>query len=199
MCITDDKLVFDRLFLDYFKMPGHEDDEFHDWRIVLYGKNTSKEPVECNREIWYFRPGLDRRGYQQYNSIMFGDSLFDEGQLRFHNISKSKDMYDILDINEVDGRYYGLFKNDNPGTDLEGEATYTIFKCESKGGVVQRLPWQILAPHMYRTNDSLYSLYVVSNEPTSEELTSGIKRHPVLREISVPDSHEYSDRIIDIN
>ena len=87
-------------------------------------------PVEYNREIWYFRPGLDRRGYQQYNSIMFGDSLFDEGQLRFHNISKNKDMYDILDINEVDGRYYGLFKNENAGTEVNGKETYTVFKAE---------------------------------------------------------------------
>ena len=50
-------------------------------------------------------------------------------------------MYDILDINEVDGRYYGLFKNENDGTDVNGKETYTVFKCESKGGVVQRLPW----------------------------------------------------------
>ena len=157
----------------------------------MYGKNTSNE---CNREIWYFRPGLDRRGYQQYNSIMFGDSLFDEGQLRFHNISKNKDMYDILDINEVDGRYYGLFKNETSGSDIDGKATYTIFKAEGEGGVVQRLPWQVLVPKMYRTNDTLYSLYVVSNEPDEGETY-----HPVLREISVPDSDEYPERVIDIN
>ena len=151
-------------------------------------------PVEYNREIWYFRPGLDRRGYQQYNSIMFGDSLFNEGQLRFHNISKNKDMYDILDINEVDGRYYGLFKNENAGTEVNGKETYTVFKAEKEGGVVQRLPWQILNKHMYRTNDQLYSLFVVSNEPEEGETY-----HPVLREISVPNSDEYPERVIDIN
>ena len=186
--------MYDSLFLDYFRTPDESEDEHHDWRIALYGKNTSKDPVECNRETWYFRPGLDRRGYRQYNTIMFGDSLFDEGQLRFHNISKNKDMYDILDVNEVDGRYYGLFKNETDGTDVNGKETYVVFKCESKGGVVQRLPWQILVPHMYRTNDSLYSLYVVSNEPKEGETY-----HPVLREISVPDSDEYPERVIDIN
>ena len=47
---------------------------------------------------------------------------------------------------------------------------------------------------MYRTNDSLYSLYVVSNEPESGETL-----HPVLREISVPDSDEYPERVVDIS
>lgn len=46
---------------------------------------------------------------------MFGDNLFDEGQFRFHNISKNKEMFDILDVNEVDGCYYGLFKDESEG------------------------------------------------------------------------------------
>jgi hypothetical protein len=163
---------------------------------MLYGKRTSSEDdsVTYNKETWYSRPGYDSTGYRQYNSIVFGDSLFDEGQLRFHNISKNKDMYDILDINEVDGRYYGLFKNEDPETEVNGKETYTVFKAEKEGGVVQRLPWQILNRHMYRTNDKLYSLFVVSNEPGEGETY-----HPVLREISVPNADEYPEKVIDIN
>ena len=161
---------------------------------MLYGKRTPTiGSATYNREIWDKRPGLDSTGYRQYNAIAFGDSLFDEGQLRFHNISKNKDMYDILDVNEIGDCYYGLFKNDYDG-DVDGKKTYVVFKALSKGGVVQRLPWKILDPHMYRTNDSLYSLYVVSNEPEQGETY-----HPVLREISVPDSDEYPERVIDIN
>ena len=191
MRITDDELVYYRLCLDYFRTESNEDSDYHNWRIVLYGRNVTKGTQ--NKEIWSNRPGFGRKDYLQRNNIIFGDSRFDEGQLRFHNISKNKDMYDILDVNEVGGRYYGLFKNENSGTDVNGEATYTIFKAEKEGGVVQRLPWTVLLPKMYRTNDSLYSLYVVSNEPNGGETY-----HPVLREISVPDSDEYLGRTIDI-
>lgn len=193
MCITDNKLCFDRMFLDYFRNPDDEDASYHNWNIVLYGKNLSCSPVKYNVEKWYFRPGHGKDDFQQYNAIMFGDSLFDEGQLRFHNISKNKDMYDILDVNEVDGRYYGLFLNEDIGTRVDGEPTYTVFRIEKGGGIVHRLPWQILEPHMYKTNDDLYTLYVVSNEPQAGETY-----HPVLREISVPDSHEYPEKVIDI-
>lgn len=191
MCITDDALCFDRMFLDYFQSDDGKDT--NQWNLALYGENKSKTPVEYNEERWYFRPGADRNDFQMYNSIMFGDSLFDLGQLRFHNISKNKDMYDILDVNEIDGRYYGLFKNENKGSEIHGQPTYTVFKAEKDGGVVQRLPWQILDRHMYRTNDSLYALYVVSNEPVGDE-----ELHPVLREITVPDSDEYPERVLDI-
>ena len=104
-------------------------------------------------------------------------------------------MYDILDVNEVDGRYYGLFKNEDSSKASKDRLTYTVFKCEPKGGVVQRLPWEIVCPTMYKTNDGLYSLYVVSNEPR----TSDEEYHPVLREISVPDSDEYPHRVLDIS
>lgn len=189
MCLTNDSLCFDRLFLDYFKLLDSDDDEYNNWNIVLYGRNDST--AKFNKEMWCNRPGLGKDDYQQYNTIIFGDSLFDEGQLRFHNISKNKDMYDILDVNEIDGRYYGLFKNEDEST--EDNITYTVFKAEKNGGVVQRLPWQILNPHMFRTNDNLYALYVVSNEPRDGETL-----HPVLREITVPDSDEYPERVIDI-
>lgn len=189
MCITDDELCFDRLFLDYFQ--ADDGKSYNNWNIVLYGRNDTTH--KKNKEAWLGRPGLDKNDYQLYNAIMFGDSLFDEGQLRFHNISKNKDMYDILDVNEIDGRYYGLFKNENDGSQIDGEDTYTVFKAEKDGGVVQRLPWQIINPHMFRTNDDLYALYVVSNEPVGEETL-----HPVLREITVPDTDEYPERVLDI-
>ena len=189
VCLTDHNLHFDRMLLDYFRKPDEEDDVYNNWRISLYGKNENTG--KYNKEIWHNRPGLGKDDYRMYNAIMFGDSLFDEGQLRFHNISKNKDMYDILDVNEIDGRYYGLFKNEDEST--EGNATYTVFKAEKDGGVVYRLPWQILNRHMFRTNDSLYSLYVVSNEPVGNETY-----HPVLREITVPDAEEYPERVIDI-
>ena len=50
----------------------------------------------------------------------------------FHNISKTKDMYDLLDVNEVDKNYYGMFKNDT-----RDDEVYTVFKCPSEeNGVV---------------------------------------------------------------
>ena len=190
MCITDDNLAFHSICMDYFT--DEENYGKNNWNLVLHGKNTTQTPNEYNRETWYFRPGDSRLDFLQYNSIMFGDSLFDEGQLRFHNISKNKDMFDILDVNEIGDCYYGLFKNEDKATD-DGRETYTVFKAASRGGFVQRLPWEIVEPHMYRTNDDLYSLYVVSNEPEEGETW-----HPVLREVSVPDGEEYPERVIDI-
>ena len=55
MQITNDKLEYDRLFLDYFRTEADEDAEYHNWRIILYGRNDTKNTY--NREIWYFRPG----------------------------------------------------------------------------------------------------------------------------------------------
>ena len=120
------------LLLDYY------DDE---WKITIYGgKNV--EPKAYNAEYWDGNPGQNKNGYRQYNTIVFGDSLFSEGQLRFHNISKNKDMYDIIDVSEVDGRYYGLFENKE--LTLNGRPTYAVFKAEPNGGVVHRLPWVVL-------------------------------------------------------
>ena len=61
--------------------------------------------------------------------------------MRFHNMSMNKSMYDILDVNEVDGCYYGLFKNESPGSGVDGMDTYTVFKTDENGGIVHRLPW----------------------------------------------------------
>ena len=94
-------------------------------------------------------------------------------------------MYDILDVNEVDKNYYGLFKDDT-----KEDEVYTVFKCPSEeNGVVQRLPWNIVHPQMYTTADSLYSLYVVQKDEDGRI---------VLRELSVPDANIYPEREIDI-
>ena len=79
MCLTDNELCFDRMFLDYFRNPDDKNANYHNWNIVLYGKNLSYNPTRYNVERWYFRPGADRDDFQLYNAIMFGDSLFDEG------------------------------------------------------------------------------------------------------------------------
>lgn len=137
------------------------------WSICLYGNsNGGGSSTIYDMETWSGSPGMRDSHFRQYNTIVFGDSLFNESQLKFQNISKNKDMFDILDINEVDGCYYGLFKNNVN----EADPTYTVFKtapgvgADGKAddtGVVQRLPYEIVDPHMYRTADSLYSLYVV--------------------------------------
>ena len=73
-------------------------------------------------------------------------------------------MFDILDVNEVDGCYYGLFK-DKRSVD---EETYTVFKTAAPGGVVQRLPYTIVVPSLFRTSDPLYSLFVVDRVEDGE-------------------------------
>ena len=93
-------------------------------------------------------------------------------------------MFDILDINEVDGCYYGLFRN---GDTRDSESRYTVFKTSDEGGVVRRLPWNIIHPSMIRTADDIYSLYVVALD------TDG---STYLQEISVPDEDLYVDRRI---
>ena len=147
-------------------------------------------------ETWDGNPGSSPKDFLQYNTIFFGDSLFDEQQLRFQNISKNKDMYDILDVNEVDSCYYGLFRDDSQAT-LDrnlGYDIFTVFKTQPNG-VVRKLPYEIVNPKMYRTADDLYSLYVVEQVPSSESST-GFKQQ--LREISVPDSPIYAHRKIEI-
>ena len=69
-----------------------------------------------------------------YNGVMFGDSLFDDSQLKFQNVSRHKEMFDIIDVNDVDGCYYGLFKNeaeDENGKTMRekyGHDIYTVFR-----------------------------------------------------------------------
>lgn len=164
--------------------------EPNDWGIFLYGKVDSV----CDKESWVESPGFLTKHFLQYNTILTGDTLFDSEQLKFQNISKNKDMFDILDINEVDGCYYGLFKDELNST--KEQTLYTVFKTAAqyidangveRTGVVQRLPYRIVDPNLYRTNDPLYSLYVV--EQTSDGKIQ-------LREVSVPDSELYANRTI---
>lgn len=93
-------------------------------------------------------------------------------------------MFDILDIHEVDGCYYGLFRN---GESADSESRYTVFKTSDEGGVVRRLPWNIVHPGMIRTADDIYSLYVVALDSDGSTY---------LQEISVPDEDLYADRRI---
>ena len=122
---------------------------------------------------------------------MFGDSLFNNNQLKFQNISKNKEMFDILDIYEVDGSYYGMFRD---GTENHDNSKFVVFRSGLDSDVVQKLPYCISLPNFFRSNDDLYSLFVVEQiwDEDSSEYRS------VIREISVPDSDLYGERTIDI-
>lgn len=161
------------MFLDYYD----DDTDGLAWRIRIYGTLDGKLHVE----EWSGSP--QSRRLSQFNTIVFGDTLFSEDQLKFHNMSKNKEMFDILDINEVDNCYYGLFRNNDVRAE---EATYTVFKTADSefGGVIHRLPYKVVVPSMFRTADDLYSLYVVVRDEDGKA---------VLQEISVPDEDLYGD------
>ena len=89
---------------------------------------------------------------------MFGDSLFNNNQLKFQNISKNKEMFDILDIYEVDGSYYGMFRD---GTENHDNSKFVVFRSGLDSDVVQKLPYCISPPNFFRSIDDLYSLFVV--------------------------------------
>ena len=63
-----------------------------------------------------------------------------------------------------------------------------MFKCPYEDGTVDRLSYDIALPYMYVTSDYLYSLYVVDREDGNLK----------LREISVPNSDPYVNRVFDI-
>ena len=131
IAVARNPLDNDKVFIDYSDMDY--------WTALVYGRRS--RPDFFNVEKWCGSPG-GSMSFQQHNTVLFGDSLFDAAQLRFHNISKTKDMYDILDVNEVDKNYYGLFKDDT-----KEDEVYTVFKCPSEeNGVVQRLPWSVVHP-----------------------------------------------------
>lgn len=110
--VTKEDQSVDWLYLDY-------PEEGDKWRMTVYGKRGRI----VKSETWG-SPSSDGK-FDQYNDIVFGDSLFNEDQLRFQNISKAKDMYDILDVEEIDGCYYGLYEDDG----YDGpNPTYTLFK-----------------------------------------------------------------------
>ena len=189
------------IYLDY--------DAPTEWKIMLYGKTDESSSSTVDIETWDENPGKSNDDFTQYNIIIFGDSLFNEQQLSFQNVSKKKDMFDILDINEVDGCYYGLFKDESTEAkekNLEYDI-YTIFKTaplvsnggkKTFNGVIQRLPYQIVNPRLYRTSDDLYSLYVVEQVQDGVDGDGKILYKPQLREISVPDSDLYEHRTIDL-
>ena len=103
--LTDKKLEYCNLCLDYRSAT--------DWTMRLYGRVGEGATQKIDLETWEGSPGMGQNDFRQYNTIIIGDSLFDENQLKFHNVSKKKDMFDIIDIDEVDGCYYGLFKDES--------------------------------------------------------------------------------------
>lgn len=189
MNISSDSML-DSIYIDYydsedgyrceFGIYGHDDEGIHD------------------REKWLSFNG----DFRQYNTIIFGDTLFDSNQLNFQNISKNKEMFDILDVNEVDGCYYGLFRDTIRSTDSQD--IYTIFKTDGgDGGVIRRLPYEVVCPMMFRISDELYSLWVVTRVPNGYALDDdgkGVVKYKIqLQEVSVPqNSNIYPNRTIDI-
>lgn len=163
-----------------------------DWNMTIWGRwDRDGMPTRYDCEEWLDSPGRKRSNHRQYNTIIFGDTLFSDHQMKFHNISQNKEMFDILDVDEVDGYYYGLFKTETYSRDGESTPTptYTVFKTPDDGGVVERLPYEIIMPSLIRTKDNLYSLYVLIRDESGK-----VK----LQEISVPDSPLYEHRSIDI-
>lgn len=59
---------------------------------------------------------------------------------------------------------------------------------DSDNGIVEKLPYKIVYPRMFKTADTLYSLYVLVREDSKLKLV----------EISVPDSPLYINKTIDI-
>ena len=166
------------------------------WKVKLYG---SVGNAHIN-EVWDGSPGLNDYLFKKYNVIIFGDTLFNEDQLKFQNISKNKDMFEMLDVNEVDRCYYGLFRNDSKkmlNKNL-GYDTYTVFKSAPDGGVVQRLPYEIVVPSLYRTKDDLFSLYSIVQVPVGKKEDGTDKYRIKLQELSVPDAPIYTHKDIDV-
>lgn len=205
--ITDKSMGYNYIYLDYVDkavdgIPVRDADGklLKTWNIVLYGKVEKDDGWHVDMETWGNDPGTGAKDFQQYNTIFFGDTLFNEAQLKFQNIAKNKDMFDILDINEVDNCYYGLFKDESSATKDKnlGYDIYTVFKTAVDGGVVKRLPYEIVTPQMYRSSDDLYSLFAVTQIPVGVDSDGNTQYKLQLREISVPDNDLYVDRVVDI-
>lgn len=181
---------FTHIFIDY------DGSESSDWTLKLYGQTDGQMDVEC----WNGSPGSQYSQFKKYNTIMFGDYMFNEDQLKFQNVSKNKDMFEMLDVNDVDGCYYGLFRNDsqlamakNPDHDI-----YQVFKSAPSGGVVRRLPYEIVVPSLYRTKDDLFALYAVVQVPVGTDTYGNATYRLKLQEVSVPDTPVYTHKDIDI-
>ena len=194
---TDQVKRYDFVYIDY----GAESSAGpENWTLKLYGGIINGDETTCDSEFWKGSPGSMSSNFRQYNSIVFGDTLFNEEQLRFQNISKNKDMMDILDVDEVDGCYYGLFKDESQYIKDKnlGYDTYTVFKTypmkDSGTGVVQKLPFEVVVPNLYRTSDDLYSLFVLVQHRDSQDEPYRLR----LQEISVPNSSIYEGRVIEL-
>ena len=114
VAITTKGMLNNYLYLDYFDV-GSEDNKELKWELKLYGKVRLADGWKVDVETWPLVGGTGT-SFKQYNTIMFGNTLFNSSQLAFQNISRNKEMFEILDINEVDGRYYGLFRDDSQRT-----------------------------------------------------------------------------------
>lgn len=185
--LTDRESSLKWLYLDYSDAEGRKKKSSRpQWELMVWGEYDGIPDVET----FGGSPGLSSSKFVQSNLLCIGDSLFDADQLKFQQVSKNKDMYQIIDVDEVDGRYYGLFK-DYDRSNRRGSEVYTLFRTpESSNGVVERLPWAITVPQLHRSADQLYSIWVVEQE------TPGSKVQ--LREVSVPDNEVYQDRTIPI-
>lgn len=198
--------VLDWMCLDYMDSKT-QNRLLADWTVNLFGRYGEY----IDNEIWSGNPGEKTYHFKNYNTIIFGDSLFNENQLRFQNISKKKEMFDILDIDEIDGCYYGLFKDYKKTTQYK-QNIYTIFKTainrvndasfHSGMGVVEKMPFDAVLPRLFRSNDSLYSLWVAIRVPNGLDVDANgneTQKYGIhLQEISVPNSNMYLDRTINL-
>lgn len=145
--VTSKTMEWMHLFIDYADAnPSDLTDSEKTWTIRLIGTVNDGERQWIDVETLGGNPGSQPELFQQYNIIYFGDTLFNESQLKFQNISKNKEMFDILDIDEVDNCYYGLFKDITSDSDDK----YVVFKTTTSG-VVQKLPYDICIPQLCRT------------------------------------------------
>ena len=73
-----------------------------------------------------------------------------------------------------------------------------MFRTSLEGGVVERLPFNICEPKMFRTADDVYSLFVVEivEDGANEDGTKKFRTQ--LREISVPNTDLYVDKVVDV-
>jgi hypothetical protein len=180
--ITNKGTEHEFVYLDY-KSP-------YEWDVVLYGNIGGKN----GRETWHDNSSQSSKNFYRYNTMMFGDSLFNESQLRFQNVSKNKEMFDILDVDEVGNCYYGVFKDKSKPTSQFGFDVYSTFRMDASTGIVRKLPYLVVNPSLYRTSDDLYSLFVLAIHRDNESDPWRLR----LQEVSVPDDDMYKGRVIEL-
>lgn len=73
--ITDKNMEYNYVYVDY-GVPEYQEERLPDnWRLNLYGTITG---ASTDRETWNASPGLSPTHFKQYNTILFGDSMFNE-------------------------------------------------------------------------------------------------------------------------